>query len=180
MANQTPPASFTVVVVTGSIAASNAAGLVSVLRERLNEDIVAVVTCGAMRFVSIDTLRFAGGAAAIVTDSSSVASDQPDHIWLASQMSGLLVYPASANFIARTAAGLATDVASLAFLACHQKRRMIVPSMNPMMWTNPLVQRNIACLKQYGVNVVMPRNGLAPEISSIVDEFCALMRDSAK
>lgn len=166
------PGSFTVVLVSGSIAASNAAGLISVLRERAGEPVVAVLTSRAMDFAAVDTVRYAGGAAAVVTDRSSPLSDQPDHIWLATNMSGLLVFPASANFIGRVAAGLATDVASLTFLAGHSKPRMIVPSMNPLMWSNPVVQDNIARLQRYGVKASATTKGLAPDVNSVVEEFC--------
>lgn len=172
------PGTFVAVLVSGSIAASNAAGLVSLLREKLGQHVVAVLTSRARQFVAIDTVRYAGRAVAVVTDESDPLSDEPDHIWLAAQMLGLLVYPASANFIGRIAAGLATDVASLTFLAGHQKKRMIVPSMNSMMWSNPIVQKNIACLQHSQIKVAMTENGMAPAVNAVVDEFCGFMRTS--
>jgi len=152
--------------------------MISVLRERLNEDVVAVVTSAALRFISIDVLRYAGRAAAVVTDSSDSLSDQPNHIWLAEQMSGLLVYPASANFIGRAAVGMADDTASLTFLASHKKPRMIAPSMNHLMWINPLVQKNIASLQHYGVSVVPPVGGFSRDVTEVVDAYCSFVRDS--
>ena len=169
------PGSFAVVLVSGSIAASNSAGLVSVLRERLGQPVVAVLTARARDFVAIETIRYAGGAAAVVTDGAVPLFDQPDHIWLATHMSGLLVYPASANFIARIGTALAADTASLVFLAGHLKRRMIVPSMNRLMWSNPMLQGHIACLQDHGVRVASTPDGMAPDVNSVVDEFCNFM-----
>lgn len=175
-----PRQPFTVVVISGSVAASNAHGLVHGLRERRGEPVVAILSQAARRFVTIDTIRYAGGAAAVITDESAPLTDQPDHIWLASQMSGLLVYPASANFIARTAAALATDTASLTYLAGHRRPRMLVPSMNPLMWSNPMVQDAIGRHRSCGVAVAPTSDGLAPGVAQVVEAFCALIDDVAR
>lgn len=164
-----------VVLVSGSVAAANAPGLVSVLRERIHGQVVAVLTRNARRFVSIDTLRYAGGATAVLTDRSTPLADQPDHIWLAAQARGVLVYPATANFIGTLAAGLASNLASLTFLASHAKPRMIVPSMNPLMWSNPIVHQNISVLESVGVAVEPTANGLAPDVETVVRHFVAFM-----
>lgn len=168
-----------VLAISGSIAAANAAGLVSVLRERLQGHVVAVLTRSAARFISVETLRYAGGAAAVVAQGSTPLSDQADHIWLATRARGLLVYPASANFIARVAAGLANDLASLTFLASHTKPRMIVPSMNRLMWTNPVVQQNIGVLQSFGVTVEPTSDGLAPDVDTVAQHFVRLIEVAA-
>jgi phosphopantothenoylcysteine synthetase/decarboxylase len=170
------PGVFVVVLVSGSIAASNAPGLVSILKERLGQPVVAVVTRAARTFVATITLRYAGGAGVVLTDESEQLWEEPDHIWLSTRMSGLLVYPASANFIGRITAGLASDLASLTFLAAHRKKRMIVPSMNATMWSNPIVQKNIAALERDQVGIVKPNNGLAPAVEDVVDAFCGFLR----
>jgi phosphopantothenoylcysteine synthetase/decarboxylase len=166
---------FTVAIISGSVAASNAQGLVSVLGERRGEPVVAVLTRAATRFVTLDAIRYAGGAAATITDDSCPLTDQPDHIWLATHMSGLLVYPASADFIGRTAWGLTSDTASLTFLASHRKPRMLTPSMNALMWSNPVVQEAVARHRANGTDVVPTPDGLAPGVPHVVEAFNALI-----
>lgn len=164
-----------VVIASGSVAACNLAGLVDLMRTRSKTPVVAVLTKKALRFVTKDTIRYAGGAAAVVDDDSPSLFHQPDHIWLASHARGILVYPASADFIAKLAAGLATDVAAMTFLAGHAAPRMIVPSMNHQMWSNPVVQRNIETLRAFGVAFVDTEGGLAPDVRTVVDDAVAIL-----
>jgi phosphopantothenoylcysteine decarboxylase/phosphopantothenate--cysteine ligase len=164
-----------VVIASGSIAACNVTGLVDGLRARCRAPVVVVLTCKAQRFVTKDTIQFAGGAAAVVDDGSSPLFHQPDHIWLATHARGILVYSGRADFIAKLAAGLAVDVASATFLACHERLRMVVPSMNPLMWSNPMVQRNLECLRAFGVKISATAQGVAPEVHTIVELFSSLL-----
>jgi phosphopantothenoylcysteine synthetase/decarboxylase len=122
-----------VVIASGSIAACNLAGVVDGLREQCGLPVVVVLTSKAKRFITIETIKYAGGAAAVVDDRSSPLFQQPDHIWLATHAAGVLVYPSSSDLIAKLAAGLVMDVATTTFLTSHERPRMIVPSMNPLM-----------------------------------------------
>jgi len=163
------------VIASGSIAACNVTGVVDSLRERCNAPVVVLLTAKAKRFITKETIQYAGGAAAVVDDESPPLLQQPDHIWIATHARGILVYPASADFIAKLAAGLAMDVASATFLASHQRPRMIVPSMNSLMWSNPIVQRNVECLRSFGVEVVSTEQGTAPGVHTVVEQFGALL-----
>ncbi|WP_350314088.1 flavoprotein [Mesorhizobium opportunistum] len=165
-------------IVSGSLAACNAAGLASLLRERIGLATFVVLTKGARRFVTTDAIRYAGEATAVVTDNSEPLFGRPDHIWLASHALGILVYPASADFIGRTACGLATDVASTTFLTGHHKPRMVVPSMNSMMWSNNLLQRNLNVLRENGVEVVDTNEGQAPDVAGVCSLFESLIEPS--
>jgi phosphopantothenoylcysteine synthetase/decarboxylase len=106
----------------------------------------------------------------VVDDESSSLFQQPDHTWLATHAQGILVYPSTSDFIAKLAAGRAMDVASATFLAGHERPRMIVPSMNLLMWSNPIVQRNVEFIK------VVATKTVAPEVRTIVELFMTLWR----
>jgi phosphopantothenoylcysteine synthetase/decarboxylase len=162
---------FIVIIGSGSLAASNLGGLVSILQSRAGLPVAVVLTDKARRFVSSETIYYAGRALAVVTDRSEPLSNQPNHIWLATNAKAVLVYPASANFIGRSAGGLAGDLASITFLATHSRPRMLVPSMNPIMWSNPLVQKNVDILKSSGVSISPTDHGIAPDVTVIADLF---------
>jgi len=70
----------------------------------------------------------------------------------------ILVAPASADFIARLAAGLADDLASCLILATHRPV-LIAPAMNDQMYLHPVTQRNIRSLKEIGYHFIDPVEG---------------------
>ncbi len=80
------------------------------------------------------------------------------HVSIADKADVMLVAPASANIIAKMAHGIADDMLSTTYLA--MKCPVIVsPAMNVNMFTNPVVQRNIKTLEEFGVTVIPPDNG---------------------
>jgi len=80
------------------------------------------------------------------------------HTSLAELADLILVTPASANFIARTAAGLANDLATCILLAADRPV-VIAPAMNDRMYQNPLPQENIQKLKKLGHQFIDPIEG---------------------
>lgn len=80
------------------------------------------------------------------------------HVALADWADQIVVAPATANFIAKMALGIADDFASTVVLASAAKKK-VLPAMNVNMWENPAVQRNLAQLKADGVKILEPAVG---------------------
>ena len=80
------------------------------------------------------------------------------HIQLARSADLVLVAPATANFMARTNAGIADDLATTILLATTAKVVM-APAMNPSMWTHPATKNNLASLVHRGIQMIGPDNG---------------------
>ncbi len=80
------------------------------------------------------------------------------HIQLSRAADLLVVAPATANILAKLAAGLADDLASTVLLATD-KPVLVAPAMNVRMWLHAATQANMATLSQRGVHVVQPNEG---------------------
>jgi phosphopantothenoylcysteine decarboxylase/phosphopantothenate--cysteine ligase len=80
------------------------------------------------------------------------------HIQLSERADLLVVAPATANFLAKAAGGLADDALSTLFLAFGGPT-IFAPAMNAAMWDNAAVQRNVATLEEDGVTLVGPGRG---------------------
>ena len=83
-----------------------------------------------------------------------------DHIALADRANIVVVAPATANVIGKAAAGIADDVVTTTLMAAATRAPVVIaPAMNNGMWTNPLLQRNLATLRELGWQVVGPGEG---------------------
>ena len=145
-----------IVGVSGGVAAFKAAALVSRLAQN-DFDVQVVVTASAEKFV--------GQATYAALSGRSVACDLFDsrfplgtHIELAREFDQLCVVPATANFIAKAATGIADDLLSTLYL-CFTGRVIFAPAMNSEMWEKPAVSRNIATLQEDGVTLIGPDTG---------------------
>src|ERR1041385_8959313 len=86
---------------------------------------------------------------------------KPTHITLADDPDLLLVAPATANFLAKMAHGLADDALSCIALALNPKAKILIaPAMNGKMWQHPATQQNVATLKSRGVEFSGPDEGM--------------------
>jgi phosphopantothenoylcysteine synthetase/decarboxylase len=86
---------------------------------------------------------------------------RPTHIRLADEADLLLVAPATANFIARAALGLADDALTCISLALRPGARYLVaPAMNGHMWEHPATQGHVQTLRERGVEIVGPARGM--------------------
>lgn len=106
------------------------------------------MTESATRFLGPLTLRSLSGAA--VATSLWEAYDDPSspHVGLARWADVAVIAPCSANLLARLAAGFADDPVALAVTALPADRPLLLaPAMNADMWANPVVQRNLATLR---------------------------------
>ncbi len=141
-------------IVTGSIAAYKAGDLVQALREE-GARVVCVLTGCAKHFVTPLTLRALSGEPVYSDFFSAETPYGVIHTSLAEEADLVLVSPASANFLARLAAGFADDLASTIILATL-KPVLLVPAMNDQMLAHPLTGRNLKTLRETGYHVVDP------------------------
>ncbi len=141
--------------VTGSIAAYKAAEIVSELRKK-GFSVTVALTPSATKFITALTFKTLTGRR--VYDSVFAELPGVGHIELTESADLLLIAPASANFLAKAASGLADDPVSLLYLACKCPV-VIAPAMNERMLTHPAVQRNIAKLMEDGAVFVQPEEG---------------------
>ena len=142
--------------VTGGIAAYKAVEIASRLK-RAGADLRVVMTRAATSFVTPLTFREITGQPVAQTMWGE-PQHHVAHIALAAFAELVLVAPATANFIAKAAAGLADDMLTTMILAARAPL-LIAPAMNTGMWENPVTQENIARLTSRGVHVVPPAVG---------------------
>jgi len=142
---------------TGGIAAYKVAALARVLG-RAGCDLRVVMTEAATRFVTPVTMQALSGQT-VWTDlwDPRVADNMP-HIELSRDRDLVLVAPASADFLAKVANGLADDLLSTLVLA-RRCGLMVAPAMNVEMWDNPATQRNLRRLREDGVAFAGPAAG---------------------
>jgi len=143
--------------VTGGIAAYKSAELVRRLKEQ-GADVQVVMTRGAREFVSELTFQALSGKPVRSDLWDHNAEAAMGHIELARWADAIVIAPASADFIARLAHGLADDLLSTLCLATNAPIS-IAPAMNHVMWNHPATQANIALLKQRDVQVLGPAEG---------------------
>ncbi len=143
--------------VTGGIAAYKSPDLVRRLRER-GAEVQVVMTAGAQHFVTPFSFQAVSGRPARGELWDLQAEAAMGHIELARWADRVLVAPASADFLARLAAGLADDLLTTLCLATEAPIS-VAPAMNSVMWANPATQANIAILRSRDVDVLGPADG---------------------
>lgn len=144
-------------ILSGSIAAYKAGDLIQVLRDE-GARVVCVMTESAKHFVTPLVLRAISGEKVYHDFFSADTPYDVLHTSLAEEADAILISPASADFIARLAAGMADDLASCIVLAARRPV-VVVPAMNDHMYTHSLTQRNLGILRQVGYHVVDPIEG---------------------
>ncbi len=143
--------------VTGGIAAYKSADLVRRLRAA-GAEVRCVMTQAAQEFITPLTLQAVSGNAVHLHLLDTEAENAMGHIELARWADAVVVAPASANFIAKLAAGRADDLLSTLCLAA-QSPVALAPAMNQQMWLNPATQDNLATLRRRGLRVFGPAEG---------------------
>lgn len=143
--------------VTGGIAAYKAADLVRRLREQ-GADVRVVMTRSAREFVTPLTFAALSGNPVRTELLDGGEEAVMGHIELARWSDVILVAPASANFLARLAHGLADDLLAALCLAADAPV-VVAPAMNRQMWANAATQANIGILEQRGVTRLGPAEG---------------------
>lgn len=144
-------------VISGGIAAYKSLELIRRLRDR-GATVRVVMTAAAQQFIS--PLSAATLSGQPIRDELFSLTDEAaiGHIELSRAADLVVVAPASANILARMAAGLADDLATTLLLATD-KRVLAAPAMNVRMWLHPSTRRNLDRLKDDGILFVGPESG---------------------
>jgi len=163
--------------VGGGIAAYKSCDLLRRLQER-GYQVTVVPTPSSLNFVGAATWEALSGRA--VTTQVWERVDEVRHIALANTADALIIAPATADLIARIAAGRADDLLTNLVLAIDVPI-LIVPAMHPQMWNDPATQYNVATLRSRGFSVMEPAigrltgsdigQGRFPETNEIITRF---------
>src|SRR6516164_10259791 len=143
--------------VTGGIAAYKSPDLVRRLRER-GAEVQVVMTAAAREFVTPVTFQAVSGRTVRGDLWDAAAEAAMGHIELARWADAVLIAPASADFLARLAAGFADDLLTTLCLATAAPVA-VAPAMNHLMWSHAATRANIATLAARGVQVYGPGEG---------------------
>ena len=171
-------------IVGGGIAAYKSLELVRLLK-KAGHDVAPVLTKGGEHFVTAMSLGTL--AESQVHSSLWELKDEVEigHIQLSRAADLLLVCPATADLLAKMAAGIADDLATTLLLATD-KPVVVAPAMNVRMWQHAATQRNVAQLKADGVRVIDPAEGemacgefgpgRLPEPAELMDRISDLLK----
>lgn len=146
-----------IVGITGGIAAYKIPQLIRLFTKN-GDEVKVVATKNALQFVTPLTLETVSGNA-VYSDVFAPRNEySTEHIALADWADMIVVAPATANIIGKFASGIADDALSTLLLA-FAKDIVVCPAMNTNMYNSPVVQENLNCLKNKGVNVLSPADG---------------------
>ena len=165
--------------VGGGIAAYKACDLLRRLQDH-GFAVTVVPTPASLNFVGRATWEALSGR--LVTTEVFEAVDQVRHVSLARTAEAIVIAPATADLIARIAAGRADDLLTNCVLASNAPI-LIVPAMHPQMWFNSATQANVATLRARGIDVMEPAEGALtsgdigkgrfPDTSEIIERFAS-------
>ena len=143
--------------VTGGIAAYKSAELIRLL-QKAGAEVKVVMTESAKEFITPLTLETLSGNPVYCDMFQSRNLPATHHISLARWADMILIAPATANFIARLAHGLANDLLSTICLST-ESQIILAPAMNRCMWQNKITQTNVALLKKHFYKIIGPAEG---------------------
>ena len=144
-----------VVGVAGSVSAYKAPTVIRLLR-RAGHEVEVVATAAALRFIGAPALAaVAGGpvSTGLFDDPAAVS-----HVALGERADLVVVAPATADLLARVAAGRADDLLTATILTTRAPV-VLAPAMHTQMWTNPATAENVATLRRRGLTVIDPDIG---------------------
>lgn len=141
------------IAVTGGIAAYKTCDLVRNL-VKLGFPTRVIMTRNATQFIHKNTFEALTNKPVFVNEYESIMA----HIEMKNLAKIFVIAPATANIIGKMANGIADDLVSSTYLACTVPV-LIAPAMNPGMYTNKAVQRNLRQLQEDGVIVLEPQEG---------------------
>lgn len=167
--------------ITGGIAAYKATAIIRLLTEQ-GHSVKVIPTQNALRFIGATTLEALSHNS--VDPDLYTNVDSVKHIALAQEAELVIVAPASASFLARTASGIADDLLSNTILATKAPV-LIAPTMHTEMFLNEATQANIKTLESRGLAILQPAIGRLtgedsgigrlPEPEQIVEAALALL-----
>jgi phosphopantothenoylcysteine decarboxylase/phosphopantothenate--cysteine ligase len=143
---------------TGGIAAYKSAELLRLLMKQ-GCTVQVAMTEAACHFITPTTMQGLSGKPVYIDQWDARAPNSMAHINLSREADAIVIAPASADFIAKLAHGMADDLLSTLCLA-RNCPLLIAPAMNREMWENKATQRNIAQLIADGVQVLGPDSGI--------------------
>jgi phosphopantothenoylcysteine decarboxylase/phosphopantothenate--cysteine ligase len=143
--------------VTGGIAAYKSAELVRLLIKQ-GASVQVAMTEAAMHFVTPTTFQALSGNRVFTDQWDADVANGMAHINISREADVLLIAPASADFLAKVANGIADNLLTTLTLA-RDCPLFVAPAMNRQMWSNPATQRNVATLLGDGVTVLGPGSG---------------------
>ena len=143
--------------ITGGIAAYKAAELLRLLGKQ-GADVQVAMTGAATHFVTPTTFQALSGKPVFTDQWDARMPNAMAHIDLSRQADCIVVAPASADFLARAAHGLADDLLTTMVLA-RDCPLLAAPAMNRQMWESPATRRNMAQLAADGVHLLGPASG---------------------
>jgi phosphopantothenoylcysteine decarboxylase/phosphopantothenate--cysteine ligase len=145
-------------IMTGSIACYKACQIVSKLSQQGHE-VQVVATSSALKFIGNATIE--GLTTKPVISDLFSSGNVMDHIHLARWADLVIVAPATADFMNKMAAGIASDLASSLFLAHDfSKPFLVAPAMNTAMYKHPATQDSLKKLLAMGVDVLESASGI--------------------
>lgn len=144
--------------ITGSIAAYKIYALIRELK-LAGAEVQVVLSQSAKHFVSEMVLQSLSGNKVLSELFSCEDELAMSHISVAKNTDIFVIAPATADFIAKVAHGMAGDLLLTTILATT-KPILIAPAMNVNMWNNKATQANIALLKERGLNIIPPASGV--------------------
>ena len=143
--------------VTGGIAAYKCVDLASRLRKK-GAEVHVILTRGAQNFVTETAMREISGNPVITSMWGEIHNYDVEHIALATLADVVLIAPATANVLAKAAAGIADDMLTTTVLATRAPI-FFAPAMNSNMYEHPVTQQNITTLQQRGWQLIPPASG---------------------
>lgn len=143
--------------VTGGIAAYKAADLCSKLVQQ-GHRVSVILTASAEKFIGKATFEALTGRPVHQHMFSPQEHFQGEHIGLPQRADLIVVAPATADFLAKAAHGLADDLLTTSLLVATAPI-LLAPAMNTDMWAKPAVQRNVQQLREDGFHFVEPGSG---------------------
>lgn len=150
-------------------------------------DVHCVLTKAGSQFVTPLTLQTLSGNPVHTEMFDPIQEREIGHISLADRADLMLIAPATADVMAKVAAGICDELLT-AVISATKAPVLFAPSMNVNMWKNPITQDNIGRLKKYGYHFIEPEEGLLacgyegkgrlPAPEAIVERVKSVFRDS--
>jgi len=173
--------------ITGGIAAYKSAEIARRLQDQ-GAEVRVIMTESAQEFIRPLTLQALTGKAVHTDLLDPKAEAAMGHIELARWADAILIAPATANFIAALGQGIANDLLTTVCLAASGKI-VVAPAMNQAMWSQSASQENIERLKQRGITIYEPDNGIQAcgdigpgrlqQPNAIIDKFSKIFDSNA-
>jgi phosphopantothenoylcysteine decarboxylase/phosphopantothenate--cysteine ligase len=155
----TPIAGKSIVLgISGGIAAYKAAELASKLTA-VGAKVYTLMTENACKFITPKTFEALTGLPVFTTMWTEPQDFKITHIELAQAADIAVIAPATADIIAKLAAGICDDILTTTLCAAWKKPTLVAPAMNDDMWANPIVQKNVKVLADMGYEFIGPEVG---------------------